>query len=100
MPETLENFKRQFPDVWTDYEELRDVCDTHGPLDTRTVELIKTAVSCAMGHEGGVIAHVAQAKKAGASPEEIYQALLVTVPLAGFPTVLASVTAARKYLES
>ncbi len=100
MPETLEHFKRQYADVWTAYEELRDMCDKHGPLDTRTVELIKIAVSSAMGHEGGVIAHVSQAKKAGASPEEIYQALLSTMSLAGFPATLKSISAARKHLES
>ena len=100
MPETLDNFKRQFPDVWEAYEELRDMCDKHGPLDTRTVELIKIAVSSAMGHEGGVIAHVSQAKKAGASPEEINQALLCAMAQAGFPATLASIAAARKHLES
>ena len=100
MPETLDKFKRQYADVWEAYEELRDMCDKHGPLDTRTVELIKTAVSSAMGHEGGVIAHVSQARRAGASPEEIYQALLCTMAQAGFPATLASITAARKHLES
>ncbi len=99
MPETLDRFKKQFSEVWEAYEDLRDSCDNHGPLDRRTVELIKIAVSSALNREGGVVAHVSQARKAGASPEEIHQAILITMALTGFPVTLASLSVATKYLE-
>jgi len=99
MPKTLENFKKAFPDAWSSYEQLKQACDKAGPLDAKTAELIKAGISVALEHEGGLVAHVSQAKKAGAKPEEIYHAILLATGLAGFPAVLAGFSAAKKYLE-
>lgn len=99
MPDKLETFKRQFPETWIAYERFRDLCDGSGPLDSKTVELIKIGISTAMGHEGGLMAHISKAEKAGARREEIYQSLLVAAGLAGFPSALAAFSLARKTLE-
>ena len=98
MPETLDDFKTHFPEAWSAYEQLRNVCDQNGPLDRKTGELIKIGISAALQHEGGVVAHVSQAKKAGASNDEIYHAILVATGLAGFSAVLAAVASAKRYL--
>ncbi len=98
MPKLLDDYKSRFPEAWSAYENLRDVCDQFGPLDRKTVELIKIGVSTALTHEGGVVAHVSQARKAGASDDEIYHAILLSTGQAGFPAVLTAITAARKYL--
>ena len=98
MPEILNDFKTKFPEAWSAYEQLRNVCDQRGPLDRKTGELIKIGISAALQHEGGVVAHISQAKKAGASNEEIYHAILVATGLAGFPVVLAAVATAKRYL--
>ncbi len=99
MPELLDNFKKEFPDAWQAYEKLKDACDQGGPLDHKTVELLKIGISTAMKHEGGVIAHISQAQKAGATKEEIYQAILIATGLAGFPAVLAAFAGARDRLQ-
>jgi AhpD family alkylhydroperoxidase len=98
MPKTLEDFKKQFAKTWTAYEQLRNASDKEGPLDARTAELIKIGISAALQHEGGIVAHISQARKAGASNAEIYQAILLATGLAGFPAVLAGVATAKKYL--
>ena len=98
MPETLNDFKTRFPEAWSAYEQLRNVCDQDGPVDRKTAELIKIGISAALQHEGGVVAHISQAKKAGASNAEIYHAVLLATGLAGFPAVLAAVAAAKRYL--
>ena len=98
MPETLNDFKTRFPEAWSAYEQLRNVCDQNGPVDRKTAELIKIGISAALQHEGGVVAHISQAKKAGASNAEIYHAVLLATGLAGFPAVLAAVAAAKRYL--
>ncbi len=74
---------------WKAYEQLRDTCDAEGPLDRKTVELIKIGISTALEHEGGVVAHISQARKADATDNEINHAILVAMELVGFPTVLA-----------
>ncbi len=100
MPELLDNFKKEFPGAWQAYEKLKDACDQGGSLDAKTVELIKIGISTAMRHEGGVVAHISQAKKAGATREEIYHAILVAAGQAGFPAVLAAFASARDHLKT
>lgn len=99
MPETLDNFKKEFPKAWAAYGQLKKACDQEGPLDSKTVELIKVGISVALEHEGGAVAHISQAKKAGAQESEIYHAILLATGLAGFPAVLAGFTTAKKYLK-
>lgn len=98
MAEVLNSFKEQFPDIWAAYEQLRNSCDEQGPLDAKTVELIKISISTALAHEGGLIAHISQARKAGANTGEVYHAILLATGLVGFPAVLAAFGAAKKYL--
>ena len=98
MPITLENFKAEFPDAWNVYEQLKNVCDRQGPLDPKTVELIKIGISTALEHEGGLVAHISQAHKAGATETEIYHAILLAIGLAGFPAALAGFRTAREHL--
>jgi 4-carboxymuconolactone decarboxylase len=97
MPETLEHFKAQYPKSWRAYEQLRNACDAEGPLDRKTVELIKIGISTALEHHGGLVAHISQARKAGATDNEINHAIIVAMGLAGFPTVLAASKTAREY---
>ena len=98
MPETLDSFKAEFPRAWAAYEELKTACDTQGPLDGKTVELIKVGISAALEHDGGLVALISQAKKAGAKDSEIFQAILLATSLAGFPAALAGYRAAKDYL--
>ena len=99
MPETLDNFKSDFPETWAAYIKLRDACDGEGPLDRKTTELIKIGISAALGHEGGLVAHISQARRAGAADAEIYHAILVSTGLAGFSSTLGATSVAREYLN-
>jgi 4-carboxymuconolactone decarboxylase len=99
MPDTFNQFKAQFPQAWAAYEDLKNVCDKQGPLDRKTVELIKIGISATLGREGGLVAHISKAQKAGAHKNEIYHTILVTSSLAGFPAALAAFSVARKHLE-
>ncbi|MGB7932172.1 MAG: carboxymuconolactone decarboxylase family protein [Gammaproteobacteria bacterium] len=98
MPDLLNSFKEKYPDTWSAYEQLKTSCDRQGPLDVKTVELVKISVSTALEHKGGLIAHISQARKAGANEDEIYHAILLATGLAGFPAVLAAFGTALEYL--
>jgi AhpD family alkylhydroperoxidase len=100
MHEPLDTFKNEFPSVWATYEAMRNVCDQQGPLDRKTVELIKVGVSVALDRHGGLIAHISQAQRAGAQEAEIYHAILTTMSLAGFPATLGAFATAREHLAS
>lgn len=77
------------------YERLRNACDTEGPLDRKTVELIKVGISTTLEHEGGLIAHVSQARKTGAIEKEIEHAILVATGQRGGPGAAAAPLHAR-----
>jgi len=95
MAQLLDDFQTQFPDIWAAYTQLKAACDQEGPLDRKTIELIKIGISTALEHEGGLIAHIAQARKAGARDAEIYQAIVSTTGLAGLPATLKAFAAAK-----
>ena len=96
MAQLINDFQAQFPDIWAAYNQLKTACDQGGPLDRKTTELIKIGISAAMGHEGGLMAHISQARKAGAQEDEIYQAIMTATGLAGFPAILQAYAAAKK----
>lgn len=98
-PEILKLFQVRFPEVWKNYREVRDACDAAGPLEPKVRELIKVAVSTARRRHGGLIAHIDRARSLGASPEEIYQAILLNLPLLGFPDTLAGFKIASQHLQ-
>ena len=79
--------------------ELGRVADEAGPLDKKTQHLIKLAVSAANRSEGGVHSHTRRAIENGASEEEIYQTLILTTSIIGFPTVAAAMSWVGDILE-
>jgi alkylhydroperoxidase/carboxymuconolactone decarboxylase family protein YurZ len=69
-------------------------------LDRRTGELAYLAVLAALGRESGIAFHVASAKQAGASREEVISAVLLGLPAAGQLVISALPTALRAYDET
>jgi AhpD family alkylhydroperoxidase len=96
MPQLLDDFQAQFPDIWTASRQLKTACDQGGPLDAKTIELIRIGISTALEHEGGLIAHISQAKKAGARDDEIQHAIVVAAGLIGLPSTLKAFATAKK----
>lgn len=96
MAQLLDDFQKQFPAIWEAYTQLKTACDQAGPLDRKTAELIRIGISVAMEHEGGVIAHISQARKAGASDQEISHAIVLATGLTGFPAALKALGAAKE----
>ena len=53
-------------------------------LDEKTKQLVYIAAAAAAGHVRGVSAHVARLRGLGATRQEVLEALLMTLPAAGF----------------
>ena len=69
-------------------------------LDKKTEELAYLAVLAAMRMESGVPFHVASAKQAGATREEVIGAVLVGLPAAGQGVISSLPAALAAYDES
>jgi AhpD family alkylhydroperoxidase len=59
-----------------------------GVLDNKTKELIAVALAVAARCDGCIAAHVNGAVKAGATPEEIGETLIVAVSMGGGPSLV------------
>ena len=80
-------FKDDYPEVFEKTEALGEfIHQQGGPLEEKTRWLIKLGISAATRHQNAVGTHIAKARKAGASEDEIMHALLLVIPTCGFPT--------------
>ena len=89
LPKTFKDFVKKHPDIWGAHEKLSQACAEAGPLDRKTRELIKIGISVAAGLETAAQRHTVMALENGASAEEIYQAVLMTMTTCGHPTAAA-----------
>ncbi len=71
--------------------------DEASALDKKTRALAYVAVLAALGLDTGIPFHVAQAKKAGASREEVISAVLLGLPAAGNIVTRCLPTALKAY---
>jgi len=73
-------------------EQLGEVLRKEGPLDEKTSHLVQLAAGAAIRSEGAVHSHVRRALKAGATPEEIYHAVILLTSTIGFPNTSAALS--------
>ncbi len=88
IPKPYMQMKEQHPDLVNAYEALGQACSKAGPLDSRTVALIKLATSMAAGLEGAAHSHARKALKAGCTPEELEHVAILATPTLGFPAMM------------
>jgi 4-carboxymuconolactone decarboxylase len=79
-------------------ETLGDSLRGQGPLDRKTAHLTQLAASVAIRSEGGVHSHVRQAMAQGATPDEVFHAIILLTSTVGFPTVSAALSWAEDLL--
>jgi 4-carboxymuconolactone decarboxylase len=94
-----QELSKLFPEVFSALENLGSAIREAGPLTEKTVELIQLAGAAASQMEGSVHSHTRRALKSGASPEEIYQTLILLMSTIGFPKVSSSIMWAQDVLK-
>jgi 4-carboxymuconolactone decarboxylase len=80
-------------------EQLGEVVRREGPLDEKTSQLVQLAAAAAIRSQGSVHSHVRRALAAGASPDEVYHALIMLTSTIGFPTTSAALSWAYDVIE-
>ena len=90
-------FKKDFPAVYDGHEALgKTIHEQAGPLSEKMRWLIKVAVSGASGHEISLETHIAKAREAGATEDEIRHVLLLIIQTTGFPTFMEAYSTYNK----
>jgi 4-carboxymuconolactone decarboxylase len=92
FPSHYESLKSRFPKMMDALETLGGSIRSEGPLDPKTSHLIQLAAAAVIQSEGGVHSHTRRAMEAGATPDEVYHAVVLLVSSVGFPRVAAAIS--------
>jgi len=98
-PKTFKRFIARFPALGEAHERIGREVESLGPLDAKQCALIKIGISLGAGLESAVRSHVRRARSAGASENEIEQAILLGMNTVGFPRTVAAWSWAQQQLE-
>jgi AhpD family alkylhydroperoxidase len=79
----MELFQKEAPEVAAAFNSLIMALVASKGLDQKTKQLIYIAMKAAMGDDMAVKAHVPMAKAAGATREEVIDAILMTLTVSG-----------------
>lgn len=92
LPDFLQDVIEEYPDVWKAYQSLGETCSTAGPLDSKTVRLVKLALAIGAKSEGAVHSHTRRALREGISREEIQQVPLLAITSIGWSSSMAALS--------
>ena len=99
LPGQYQKLQKRFRKFTDAVENLGKAAKDAGPLDEKTSHLVRLAAAAAIGSEGALHSHTRRALSAGASPDEIYHAIILLTSTIGFPRVSAALSWADDILK-
>ena len=88
LPSPYVRMRDEQPELVEAYEALGAACAAAGPLDRKTVALVKLAISFGAGLEGAAHSHARKALEAGWKTEELVHLAILSAPTIGFPSMM------------
>lgn len=99
LPGTYRQFITRFPALGDAHDSVDRAVADAGPLDPKTLSLIKIGICIGAGLESALRSHVRRAMQHGATEAEIEQAIVQAMTTVGFPTTVAAWSWARQQIE-
>ena len=99
LPGVYKQFVAKYRELGEAHQMIGKAVEAYGPLDRKTIELIKVGISVGAGLETATRSHVRQAMQHGASEAEIEQAVLLSYNTIGWPRMIAAWTWSRQQIE-
>ena len=90
VPKTFKTFIAKYPALGKAHEMVATAVENAGPLDPKTLSLVKIGICIGAGLESALRSHVRRALQAGATKEEVEQASLLGMNTVGFPRTVAA----------
>lgn len=87
-PKTYKNFTAKYPKLAEAWELVAEA-GNEGPLDAKTIRLVKLAIAIGAMRPGSVHASVRKAKALGIDEAEISQVVSLAAGTLGFPSTVA-----------
>ena len=91
--------REKIPEVYRGFAQLHAASLADGALTARTKELIALAIAVADRCDGCIASHARGAVRSGATPEEVAEALGVTLMMGGGPATVYAPRAWEAYQE-
>ena len=88
LPSAYRRIGREQPQLLEAYERFGEACAKSGPLDGKTIALVKLAISLGAGLEGAAHSHCRKALAAGWSEDELMHVAHLCAPTIGFPPMM------------
>jgi alkylhydroperoxidase/carboxymuconolactone decarboxylase family protein YurZ len=88
IPSAYQQMKQSNPKMLEAYEALGAACAASGPLDARTIPLVKLGMSLAAGLEGAAHSHARKALEAGCTEAELLHVANLSAPTIGWPSMM------------
>jgi alkylhydroperoxidase/carboxymuconolactone decarboxylase family protein YurZ len=98
-PKMFDEFTARFPQHAKAWELLNQGAEEAGPLDSRTMRLVKLAIAVGAQREGSTHSSVRKALSMGITREEIEQVIAAASGTIGLPPTVAAWAWARDVLE-
>ena len=92
LPSGAARLAEKHPSIWTTYQQLGEACAEAGPLDARTLRLVKLAIAIGQESEGAVHSHTRRALGDGLTKDEILHVALLAIPSMGLAKAAAGMT--------
>lgn len=90
VPGTYKSFVMKQPAPGRAHEHIATAIESAGPLEAKTLALIKIGICVGAGLESALRSHVRHAMQRGATPAEVEQAILLGMNTVGFPRTVAA----------
>lgn len=84
----FDQFKEEFPETASIFGQLYQSVSSKA-LDEKTRQLVYLGILTAVRYEPAVRVHISKALKAGATPEEIKEAIMLAIPASGLCNFLS-----------
>jgi 4-carboxymuconolactone decarboxylase len=89
----------KFGKVMENHQAFGKTLRESGPIGEKEANLIQLGAAAAIKAEGAVHSHVKRALAAGATPAEIYHAIILLTSTIGFPAVAAALSWVKDIVE-
>lgn len=99
VPGTYKAFISAHPELGRAHEAIARAVEASGPLDGKTLALVKIGICVGAGLESALRSHVRRAMAQGATREEVTQAILLGMNTVGFPRTVAAWSWAQVQFE-
>ncbi len=92
-------FAMENADIWKAYQKLGKACSEAGPLEGRTLRLVRPALAAGAGSEGAVHSQVRRGIAEGLSRDEHRHVAFLAMTILGFPKAVAALTRIEDIVE-